>query len=73
MEPRVSETIVIPFRYRGPPNSGNGGYVAGAIAERFAARIGLPDDSAIEVTLRAPRRSTSTWRSSGQTPRTCAC
>jgi hypothetical protein len=48
----VTETITIPFRFRGPPNSGNGGYVAGAIAERFAASAGA--DAAIEVTLRAP-------------------
>jgi len=49
---RVPETIIIPFRYRGPPNSGNGGYVAGALAERFDPRPG--EDAAIEVTLRAP-------------------
>jgi len=50
----VTETIVIPFRFRGPPNSGNGGYVAGAIAERFEPRLGPANDEAIEVTLRAP-------------------
>jgi hypothetical protein len=50
----VSESIVIPFRFRGPPNSGNGGYVAGAIAERFDPRQRAADDAAIEVTLRAP-------------------
>lgn len=50
------ETITIPFRFRGPPNSGNGGYVAGALAEQFPARASesAPADAAIEVTLRAP-------------------
>jgi hypothetical protein len=46
----VTESIVIPARFRGPPNSGNGGYVAGAVAERFVADAG----GAVEVTLRAP-------------------
>jgi hypothetical protein len=50
----VTETIMIPFRFRGPPNSGNGGYVAGAIAERFQPRLGPANADAIEVTLRAP-------------------
>ncbi len=45
--------IIIPARFRGPPESGNGGYVAGAIARCFPpARSG--EDAAIEVTLRAP-------------------
>lgn len=48
----MSEQISIPFRFRGPPNSGNGGYVAGAIAERFDAATRAT--AAIEVTLRAP-------------------
>jgi hypothetical protein len=40
--------IHIPFRFRGPPMSGNGGYVAGLIA-------GLLDaPGAVEVTLRSP-------------------
>jgi hypothetical protein len=48
----MSEQISIPFRFRGPPNSGNGGYVGGAVADLFdpVTRAG----SAIEVTLRAP-------------------
>jgi hypothetical protein len=44
----VTETLTIPARFRGPPNSGNGGYVAGAVAGLFAG------DGAVEVTLRAP-------------------
>ncbi|MBX3705514.1 MAG: hypothetical protein KF911_02690 [Pseudomonadales bacterium] len=50
----MSETIVIPARFRGPPNSGNGGYVAGAVAARFRAPAVPVADAAIEVTLRAP-------------------
>lgn len=53
----MQSPLTIEARFRGPPNSGNGGYVAGAIAERFE----LPDASGlstttqtIEVTLRAP-------------------
>ena len=42
--------LEIPFRFRGPPRSGNGGYVAGAIA-RLVDPAGA---GAVEVTLRAP-------------------
>ncbi|HEX7035193.1 MAG TPA: hypothetical protein VF210_05435 [Pseudomonadales bacterium] len=50
----MSDTLIVPSRFRGPPNSGNGGYVAGAVAERFPLRPGAPEDTAVEVTLRAP-------------------
>jgi len=50
----VTDTLIIPARFRGPPNSGNGGYVAGAIAERFDTLATAAADDAIEVTLRAP-------------------
>ena len=40
------ETMTIPRRFRGPPNSGNGGYVCGVLARQIAG--------AAEVTLRAP-------------------
>ena len=40
------QTITIPRRFRGPPNSGNGGYVCGILARQIAG--------AAEVTLRAP-------------------
>jgi len=40
-------TLMIPRRFNGPPASGNGGYVAGLLAERLGAR-------SVEVTLRAP-------------------
>lgn len=40
------QTMTIPRRFRGPPNSGNGGYVCGMLARQIAG--------AAEVTLRAP-------------------
>jgi hypothetical protein len=40
------QTLTIPRRFRGPPNSGNGGYVCGMLARQIAG--------AAEVTLRAP-------------------
>jgi hypothetical protein len=48
------EPMNVPARFRGPPSSGNGGYVAGAIAERFPLRSDAAQDAAVEVTLRAP-------------------
>jgi len=42
------EMLTIPFRFRGPPRSGNGGYVGGVCAELLGA------DAPVEVTLRAP-------------------
>ncbi len=50
----MHDDITIPARFRGPPGSGNGGYVAGAVAARFPASPGAPNDAAVEVTLRAP-------------------
>jgi len=41
-------SIIISKRYRGPPNSGNGGYVCGRLARHIPG--------AAEVTLRAPPR-----------------
>lgn len=43
--------IVIPSRFNGPPNTGNGGYVAGLVASEIR-KTGI--DAAIEVFLRAP-------------------
>jgi len=40
------QTMTIPRRFRGPPNSGNGGYVCGMLARQIAG--------AAEITLRAP-------------------
>lgn len=45
----MAETIVIHDRFRGPPQSGNGGYVAGA----FAELLDIPEQD-VEVTLRSP-------------------
>lgn len=41
-----AETIVIPTRFRGPPNSANGGYACGIVAEALGGDV--------EVTLLAP-------------------
>ncbi|UYN95931.1 MAG: hypothetical protein KIT25_03010 [Enhydrobacter sp.] len=48
----MSDTIVIERRFNGPRLSGNGGYVGGVLANRFAAAFG--GDGAVEITLRAP-------------------
>jgi hypothetical protein len=40
------QTMTIPRRFRGPPNSSNGGYVCGMLARQIAG--------AAEVTPRAP-------------------
>jgi hypothetical protein len=42
----VSDPIVIDRRFRGPPESGNGGYTCGLVAGRV--------DGPAEVTLRLP-------------------
>jgi hypothetical protein len=47
-------SLTIEAQFRGPPESGNGGYVAGAVAERLEAPNSADVDAAIEVTLRAP-------------------
>jgi hypothetical protein len=47
--------ILIAAKFRGPPNSGNGGYVSGVIADAFMQGVhNLPNHGAVEVTLRAP-------------------
>lgn len=46
----ATQTLVIDEQFRGPPNSGNGGYVAGCLARE----LDPGQASAIEVTLRAP-------------------
>jgi hypothetical protein len=43
----LSETLVIPARFNGPPDSGHGGYSCGSIAT-------LVDAPVVEVTLRVP-------------------
>jgi len=48
-------TILIAAKFRGPPTSGNGGYVAGVFADALTHGIhDLPNHDAVEVTLRAP-------------------
>lgn len=46
----MPDQLTIPKRFRGPPESGNGGYVAGV----FAEQLHLSADQGIEITLRAP-------------------
>jgi len=50
----MGQQIVIPAAFRGPPASGNGGYVSGVLAECLREAEAGPDDAAVEVTLRAP-------------------
>jgi hypothetical protein len=44
----MSDSVVIERRFRGPPDSANGGYACGLVA------AGLPEGAVAEVTLRAP-------------------
>ena len=49
------QTIVIEQRFRGPPHSGNGGYVCGAFGGLLTdGNHALASNRAAEVTLRAP-------------------
>jgi hypothetical protein len=51
----MSDSLVVAETFRGPPTSGNGGYVAGVIADALTHGVhNLPDQGAVEVTLRAP-------------------
>jgi hypothetical protein len=60
--PATADILIAP-RFRGPPDSGNGGYTCGLVA----ARVGEP----AEVTLRRPpplaRRLRLEWRDAGET------
>jgi hypothetical protein len=51
-------TLTIPSRFNGPPDSGNGGYVAGRVAETLLQALQQPTVGAttpwVEVTLRTP-------------------
>jgi hypothetical protein len=50
-----SSPLTVAARFRGPPNSGNGGYVCGVVAARLTGgNHALPDHLAAEVTLRSP-------------------
>jgi hypothetical protein len=53
--PDTDSPLVVPARYCGPTGSGNGGYTAGLVAERFANHPNLaPECPVVEVTLRKP-------------------
>jgi hypothetical protein len=50
-----NEEIVIAQRFRGPPQSGNGGYVCGAFAGLLTGdNHALPGQQAAQITLRSP-------------------
>ena len=53
----VSETIVVDPRYRGPPHSGNGGYVAGLLA----ARLGGSGDTSFRRPVPLGRELQADW------------
>ena len=46
--------LTISRRFNGPPQSGNGGYVAGMLAQRFLEEFGDTPGAKVEVTLRKP-------------------
>jgi hypothetical protein len=46
--------LTIARRFNGPPQSGNGGYVAGVLAGRFLDEIGPTPGAKVQVTLRKP-------------------
>ena len=48
----MDDTLIIRAGFNGPRLSGNGGYVAGLLAERYASAFG--GEGAVEITLRAP-------------------
>lgn len=53
--PLQQETIIIESRFRGPPTSGNGGYVCGAFGELLThGNHALPGNRAAQITLRSP-------------------
>lgn len=47
----MSESLVVPARFCGPPNSGNGGWTSGHLAQLVD---GAHDDGAVTVRLRTP-------------------
>lgn len=51
----MQDVLVVKERFRGPPTSGNGGYVCGTLAELLMhGELGGPQRQAAEVTLRSP-------------------
>jgi hypothetical protein len=53
--PATDSALVIPARFCGPTSSGNGGYTAGLLAERFTQHPHRVEDCpVVEVTLRKP-------------------
>lgn len=54
----MKDTLLVPARFCGPAKSGNGGYVAGALA----GALGDTEDLAVTVTLRQPPPLDATMR-----------
>lgn len=56
-------TMTIPRRFRGPPNSGNGGYVCGMLARHIpgAAEVTLRAPPPLEKPLDAVAKDNGTW------------
>ena len=54
----MKDTLLVPVRYRGPATSGNGGYVAGALAHE----LGDTGTRSVTVTLRQPPPLEATMR-----------
>lgn len=53
--PATDSALLVPARYCGPTSSGNGGYTAGLLAERFTQNLQRQADCpVVEVTLRKP-------------------
>lgn len=50
----MTASLVVPHRFRGPARSGNGGWTAGALAERLHPSVTGGRCPAVEVTLRRP-------------------
>jgi hypothetical protein len=50
----VPRQLVVPGRFNGPPDSANGGYVAGLLAEVFHSAAGTTPATPVTVTLRQP-------------------
>lgn len=59
MEAAAEERVVIPHRFCGPPRIGNGGYVAGVLAERVRqpAEVTLRKPAPLGRALRVERRA----------------
>ena len=49
------DTLIVESKFRGPPNSGNGGYVAGVVAARLGAATAFLGTTVHQVVVRPHR------------------